>query len=129
MTEFSLDSLEELKQDFQRMIKQIDFSKYDPRSQLFMTVLSIGLMYMSIKAITSTDDVAEELNGARKYMLNYLSSNDTNYKDMAKDELRHAGILIKKLYEKADFKEKVRLETYENEAQELLARIENWTGR
>lgn len=129
MTEFSLDSLEELKQDFQRMIKQIDFSKYDPRSQLFMTVLSIGLMYMSIKAITSTDDVAEELNGARKYMLNYLSSNDTAYKDMAKDELRHAGTLIKKLYEKADFKEKVRLETYENEAQELLARIENWTGR
>ena len=70
------------------------------------------------------DDVSEELEGAEKYMEMYISTNDVSYYDMAKDELHHAGILIKKHYEKADSKEKSELEEYELERQELLKRLE-----
>lgn len=121
------DKLEELKKDFNEVLKCIDFKRYDPHSQIFIRALHIGQMYMSLKMISESDDVEEELNGARSYMLSYVETNDNDYKEMAKDELRHAGILIKKHYEKASAAKKEKLEEYENERQELLSRISKWT--
>lgn len=113
-----------LKKDFLDSFSEIDLSKpYDPYSKLFMKPLFIGQMYMIAKCVID-DDVSEELEGAEKYMGMYISTNDGSYYDMAKDELHHAGILIKKHYEKADSKEKSELEEYELERQELLKRLE-----
>lgn len=118
------ETLSELKSDFEEVLKCIDFKCYDPHSRIFARALKIGLMYSVIKTVSNSDDISEELNGARNYMLSYLETNDNVYKDMASDELRHAGILIKKQYEKS--KDKEKLECYENERQTLLSRIAKW---
>ena len=54
----------------------------------------------------------------------YLDTGDSTYKDMAHDELKHAGVLIKEHYKHADDKMKEMLEEHENIRQELLKRLE-----
>ena len=54
----------------------------------------------------------------------YLDTGDSAYKDMAHDELKHAGILIKEHYKHSDDKMKEALEEHENSRQELLKRLE-----
>jgi len=118
------EKLEELKKDFNEVLKCIDFKRYDPHSQIFIRALHIGQMYMSLKMISESDDVEEELNGARSYMLSYIETNDNDYKEMAKDELRHAGILIKKhLAKTSDNEEREKLNSYEKRRQEILKEI------
>lgn len=93
-----------LEKDFEEALSKIDFSKaYDPYSKDFMKPLFIGMLLTAIKQ--SDDDVKDELNGAKTYWNKYLETNDSQFKDMAHDELKHAGILIKK---------------YEAERQEML---------
>ncbi len=112
-------ALEELKKDFEQSVKEIDFSKpYDPYSKQFMKALFIGQLLMAVKEME--DDVEEELDGARKYWQNYLETNDVQYKEMAHDELKHAGILIKKHLVGADESEKAYLNGLEKERQEML---------
>ena len=112
-------ALEELKKDFEEAIKEIDFSKpYDPYSKQFMKPLFIGQLLMAVKEIE--DDVDEELDGAKNYWNKYLETNDVQYKEMAHDELKHAGILIKKHLAKADESEKAYLNGLEKERQEML---------
>ena len=123
------ERLDELKKDFNEVLKCIDFKRYDPHSQIFLRALRIGQMYTTLKAADEIDGIKEELDGARGYMTAYVETNDTDYKEMAKDELRHAGILIKKNLEKSDLEEKSKLNAYEDERQELLARIAKWTER
>lgn len=72
----------------------------------FMKPLFIGMLLAAIKL--SDDDVKDELNGARTYWNKYLETSDSQYRDMAYDELKHAGILLKK---------------YEKERQELLEAV------
>jgi polyphosphate kinase len=80
----------------------------------------IGQMWYLMKALHDDDDVEEELEGAETYMEKWHTTGDTVFRDMAKDELRHAGILIKKHYEWADDDKKAVLEEHENKRQELL---------
>lgn len=43
-----------------------------------------------------SDDIIEEINGAKKYLSIYLETNDEQFRQMASDELKHANILLKK---------------------------------
>ena len=114
----------ELKHDFKESLEHVDFKKYDPYSREFMKALFIGQMYMAAKRLCDDDDVEEELDGAKKYISEYLDNGDSAYKEMARDELKHAGILIKEHYKHADADMKATLEEHENERQELLKRLE-----
>lgn len=111
-------ALEELKKDFKEALSHIDFSEYDPYSKTFMKALFIGQLLMAVKEME--DDVDEELDGARNYWNKYLETNDVQFKEMAHDELKHAGILIKKHLATADDSEKAYLNGLEKERQEML---------
>lgn len=118
-------ALKELKKDFKDCLSDIDFKEYDPWSKKFMKASFIGQMWYLMKALHDDDDVEEELEGAETYMEKWHTTGDTAFRDMAKDELRHAGILIKKHYEWADDDKKTILEEHENKRQELLKRLES----
>ena len=118
------EKLEELRKDFCEELKCIDFKRYDPHSQIFLRALHIGQMYDVLKSFDDSDDVEEELDGARKYFNNYVENGDTTFKEMASDELRHAGILIKKhLAKTSDDEEREKLNSYEKRRQEILKEI------
>ena len=105
-------------------MSKIDFKEYDPYTKKFMTAGFVGQMWFLMKALIEDDDVEEELDGAKTYFEKYLETNDSQYRDMAKDELRHAGILIKKHSEWADDEEQKVLDDHEAERQELMKAIE-----
>ena len=113
-------AMKELKKDFKDSLSEINFKEYDPWSKKFMKASFIGQMWYLMKALHDDDDVEEELEGAETYMEKWHTTGDTVFRDMAKDELRHAGILIKKHYEWADDDKKAVLEEHENKRQELL---------
>lgn len=117
-------AMKELRQDFKNAVSEIDFKKYDPFSKPFMKAGFIGQMWMLMKMLHDDDDVESELEGAEEYMEKWHSTGDTAFRDMAKDELRHAGILIKKHYEWADDEKKAVLEEHENKRLELMKRLE-----
>ena len=102
-----MSATETLEKDFEEALSKIDFNKpYDPYSKDFMKPLFIGMLLTAIKQ--TDDDVKDELNGAKTYWNKYLENNDSQYKDRAHDELKHAGILLKK---------------YEAERQEMLKAV------
>lgn len=111
-------AMEELERDFKEAVAEIDFKQYDPYSKKFMKPLFIGQLYTAMKMVSSDDDVEEELDGAREYMKRYSETMDNSYKEMALDELRHAGILIKKHLANGGNKEK--LERQDAERHELM---------
>lgn len=117
--------MKELKKDFKDIVSEIDFKNYDPFAKKFMKAGFIGQMWFLMKTLHDDDDVEEELEGAETYMEKWHSTGDVAFRDMAKDELRHAGILIKKHYEWADDDKKAILEEHENKRQELLKRLED----
>ena len=111
--------VEVLKEDFKEALSQIDFENaYDPYSRTFMKALFIGQLLMACEELE--DDVEEELDGARNYWELYQQTNDIQYREMAHDELRHAGILIKKHLVKADESEREHLNRLEEERQKML---------
>lgn len=118
------EDVKELRKDFKEIISEINFKEYDPFSKVFMKAGFVGQMWFLTKMLCEDDDVEEELEGAEKYFDKYNETGDVTFRDMAKDELRHAGILIKKHYEWADDKKKEHLEQQENKRQELLKLVE-----
>ena len=118
------DAVKELRKDFKDALSKVDFKEYDPYSKKFMTASFIGQMWFLIKTLMNDDDVEEEIEGARTYFEKYLETSDTQYRDMAKDELRHAGILIKKHSEWADDEKHEALDKHEEERQELMKAID-----
>lgn len=118
------DAVKELRKDFKDILSTINFKKYDPYSKKFMTASFVGQMWFLVKSLIEDDDVEEEIEGARTYFEKYLETNDTQYRDMAKDELRHAGILIKKHSEWADEEKQKTLNQHEEERQELIKAID-----
>lgn len=111
--------VEVLKEDFKEALSHIDFDKgYDPYSRTFMKALFIGQLLMACEELE--DDVEEELDGARNYWDLFQQTGDSQYCDMAHDELRHAGILIKKHLAKADENEREYLNGLEEERQKML---------
>lgn len=113
------EALKELEKDFRESVNKIDFEKYDPYSKIFMKPLFIGMLYVAMKEVMESD-VEEELDGARKYWTAYLDTDDITFKEMASDELRHAGILIKKHLASADETRKAELNSLEKERQDML---------
>lgn len=113
-----------LKKDFAEALEKIDFGKpYDPLGKAFTRAAVIGQTWLCVKCLESDDDVREELDGAENYWKLHMETGDAQYKEMAQDELKHAGILIKKHYKNASEKEKEKLENYENKRQEMLSAI------
>lgn len=114
-----------LKKDFKDALAEIDFTRgYDPCSRKFQVALSLGQMWRAVSTLGCDDDIEEELAGAEKYLAAYNLTKDEAYKGMTKDELKHAGILIKRYYASADEQGKAMLEKLESERQELASRIE-----
>lgn len=114
----------ELKHDFKELLSTIDFKAYNPFSKTFMKALFIGQMIMATKCVCEDYDVQDELDGAEKYFEMYKETSDVQYKEMASDELRHAGILIKKhLSKTTDDSEKEKLNLYEKDRQDMLKSI------
>jgi hypothetical protein len=118
-------AMKELRKDFKECLSEINFKDYDPFSRKFMKAGFIGQMWMLVKMLHDDDDVEEELEGAETYMEKWFTTGDVAFRDMAKDELRHASILIKKHYEWADDEKKAVLEEHENKRQELMKRLES----
>ena len=108
-----MNDVMELEHDFKNALEDVDFSAYSPYSKEYMKALFIGQMWDLVKRLheekgegsSEYEDIREELEGARKYYDTYKKTGDVQFKDMASDELRHAGILIKKHTAKAATKE------------------------
>jgi glutamate synthase domain-containing protein 3 len=113
---------DELEKDFRHLLSCIDFNGYDPFSKDFMRAGLVGQMWFILKSLES--DVEEEMEGAKKYLSIYKETGDVSFKEMANDELRHAGILIKKhLSETSDPAKKENLHSWETQRQEMLKNV------
>lgn len=91
-----------------------------------MELRQAGINY--IKRMTpdenKSDDIIEEINGAKKYLSIYFETNDEQFKQMASDELKHANILLKKAYSKLPSgDEKEKLKNYENIINDISSKI------
>lgn len=137
--------IKEVFSDFKNSLAGIDFGSYNPNSPEFQSALNVGLMWHLLKEIdgenleivpkmgtyetvpemgTEKDEISEELYGAKKYFQKFMDSEDSVYKEMAKDELKHAEILIKKANAKLPSgEEKARLKEYELELKEISDKV------
>lgn len=127
----------EVLSDLNEALGKIDFKGYTPSSSEFQTALRLGQMWLILhemkdeKAIPRqeagkpSDDISEEIEGAKKYFQKYSETQDVTFKDMAGDELRHATNLIKKAYSRLPSgEEKTRLKSYEDEVKVISSMIE-----
>lgn len=137
-----MDSIiDEVCSDFKNSLAGIDFNSYNPNSAEFISALNVGLMWYllqelkdeKIEVVSMTkssesekDEISDELFGAKKYLQKFLDSSDLVYKEMASDELKHAGILIKKAYSKLpNAEEKAKLKSYEDELNSISKQLES----
>lgn len=135
-----MDSIiNEVFSDFKDSVAKIDFNSYNPNSAEFLSALNVGLMWyllqelgegkVEIKAMvqeSEKDEISDELFGAKKYLQRFMDSGDMNYKEMSSDELKHAGILIKKAYSKLpNAEEKAKLKSYEDELNSISKQLES----
>lgn len=110
----------------------LDIHKFN---DLLKIALFLGLMYNVLSDMEDVDDVDEkededeisdELAGAKKYFQKYLDTHDSQFHNMAGDELNHALILIRKENSKLlGHERKNKLKHYEDVASQiadLLAR-------
>ena len=106
-----MNDVMELEHDFKNALEDVDFTAYSPYSREYMKALFIGQMWDLVKKLhegkeaSMYEDIEEELDGAKKYYDTYKKTGDSQFREMAADELRHAGILIKKHTAKASTKE------------------------
>lgn len=119
----------EVLNDFKTALKSVDFSSYNPNSSEFLTALNLGLMWNILCEMNddsestpttsdhkSVDNIDEEISDAKKYLQKFSETQDSVFKEMANDELKHASILIKKAYSKLPSgEEKMKLKSYEDE--------------
>lgn len=136
-----MDSIiDEVCSDFKNSLAGIDFNSYNPNSAEFISALNVGLMWYLLQELNNEkienvsiiknpfekDEISDELFGAKKYFQKYLDSGDMNYKEMSGDELKHAGILIKKAYSKLpNAEEKTKLKSYEDELNSISKQLES----
>lgn len=135
-----MDSIiKEVFSDFKNSLSNIDFNSYNPNSPEFQSALNVGLMWHLLKEIdgenlenkivpmsmeSEKDEISDELYGAKKYFQKFMDSSDSIFKEMAKDELKHAEILIKKANAKLPSgEEKVKLKEYELELKEISEKV------
>lgn len=131
-------TINEVFSDFKNSLADIDFNSYNPNSPEFLSALNVGLMWRLLhelgeekienkivpKMESEKDEISDELYGAKKYFQKFMDSGDSVFKDMAKDELKHAEILIKKANAKLPSGgEKARLKEYELELKEISEQV------
>ena len=129
---------DEVYSDFKSSLNSVNFNGYNPQSPEFLNSLFTGLMWKLLcdtedikpkeKSIepdeNKSDDIIEEINGAKKYLSIYFETNDEQFKQMASDELKHANILLKKAYSKLPSgDEKEKLKNYENIINDISSKI------
>ena len=123
-------NVDEVLNDFRNAQIRINYDKYNPNSDDFMTALHLGMMWLVMKECRDThelhdeDDIEsnieEEMHDAKKYWKLYLDTNDEMYKKMANEELNHAKMLIGKVCElPEDEEKKVKTKNYEDEYKKL----------
>lgn len=115
-----LDSKEKLMNDFNKAITSTDFSSIKTTSPDFMHTLFIGMMWKLLSDIPENEmgefeDIEDEIKGAEKYLEWYVDTSDSQYKQMAVDELRHAKFLINKEMSKGEIPEDKRMKLQELE--------------
>ena len=132
-------NISEVFSDFKDSVAKIDFNSYNPNSAEFLSALNVGLMWHLLQELgegkvetkvmskeSEKDEISDELFGAKKYLQRFLDSGDMNYKEMSSDELKHAGILIKKAYSKLpNAEEKAKLKSYEDELNAISKQLES----
>lgn len=128
---------EEVLKDFHSALEKINFSEYSPNSSEFSRALNIGLMWLLLGKICcnsdsptaefkESDDISEEIFGAKKYLQKFIDTADSAFKEMSADELKHAAILLKKANARLPSgEEKQKLKSYETEIQEIQNQIES----
>lgn len=120
---------EEVDNDFKSSLSKIDFTSYNPLSNEFVSALYIGLMSDLLndekeQIKTDKDDIQEELFDAKKYLQKYIDTGDESYKIMAEDEIKHAGILIKKAMGiTLDTQERNKLKMYESQLEDIKKQV------
>lgn len=87
---------EEVFKDFSKALEKINFKSYNPFSQEFKETLFLGLMWKILCKMEERSPIMEEIEGVKKYMADYKTTGDNEYRSMASDEIRHAEILLKK---------------------------------
>lgn len=95
---------DELKKDFVGALEHIDFDAYDSSSFEFRAAERKACMWACIDRMLCEEegaapdgnagDIDEELKGAEKYADLYRLTGRSIYREMAGDELKHAGYLI-----------------------------------
>lgn len=129
----------EVLKDFKESLEKIDFMEaYNPDSAVFGTALRLGLMWHLLKELEDCstekvaesksdetgDEIADEISGAKKYLQRYIDSGDEVFREMSKDEIRHAEILLRKASAKLPgVEEKKRLKEREAEIKEVAEQI------
>lgn len=130
---------EEVLNDFRLALERIDLAgEYNPFASDFEKALRIGLMWHLLCETDTTvtecveehhesdDEIAEEISGAKKYLQRYIDSGDVVFRDMAKDELRHASVLTKKANSRLPSgEEKAILKVHESEIAEVQKQIDS----
>ena len=117
-----MNVMHELEKDFKHLVSCVDFDGYDPFSRDFMRACLVGQMLSTMKILE--DDVDEELDRAEKYLGIYMETGDASFKEMASDELKHAGILIKKhLADTTDEGKRKKLNEQEKKRQEMMRTV------
>ena len=135
----SRNNADEVLNDFKDAVERIDFAAYNPDTSEFDRALRIGLMWHLlcengecnsecaevVKEAESVDEIQDEIFGAKKYFQKYLDTQDVSFLDMAKDELRHGSILLKKANARLPSgDEKKKLKSYEAEIAEISEQLE-----
>lgn len=129
---------DELESDFKQAMNAINFSNYNPNSKEFVNALLIGAMLHVLgydkkdlehdehKEDSDNDDIDDELHSAKLYLQKYLDTKDELYKEMSKDELKHAEILIKKHQSKLlSANKKAKLKEQENLHASIQTQLKN----
>lgn len=118
--------VDEILNDFEKSLEKINFNSYNPNSNEFKTALFLGLMWKVLSDVDEekSNEIEDELKGAKKYLQKYLDSNDSQFHKMSEDELTHADYLIKKESSKIlSNEQKSKLRKYQdtlNQIKELL---------
>jgi len=73
----------------------------------------------NIMPAAEKDDIAEELHDSEKYYNLWKQTHDENYRIMARDELRHADILLKKNHNL----DTMKAQEYANKYNQLLKKL------
>lgn len=126
-----MDAVEEVRADFVEAVGKVDFSSYDPFSSSFDSALRIGLMWRILKEMdksapeeVSPDEIAVQIEQAKRLLQKSIDTGDPAYKTAASDALKSAGIQLKKAYTKLPTgEERRRLKEQETEIQELSAQM------